>query len=444
MPKFVILALALCIIPLGLLGAQEAAATVSLDTLVSRALAQDTELAVALAQLRAAKAALGADSAWRGAALTLQSGLRGAENEAVPASAAGDFSWSAQAALPMAHWLALGAESSGDEAGNASGTVSLSVSPFARHSGSADRAYRSALAAYRNSLRSSILEFRAALRSLTVADAELRLRQAEQAVTSAALEAARILVERGDAGKASLLDALADQTEAEIAVSAAQSALEAARADLAIRLGVAETELPDTASLEPAPGVDPLENAMSLEQWLAASANLSESLLAAESAADDARLAVPRPDLSLTGTVGSVLAGTGAGSLQWSAAAAVTLPLDLVYRDTAVAKAETAAARQTAAERLRAVTVQEYAQKVKELRRGYDTWRRATTADQSALLALEEARLLHALGESSAAALASAEADGLRSQWQTLAALKSLRDAQDELDRRWAALTDPD
>jgi len=440
--KFLILFLALSILPPAGISAQNAAADLSLDALVSRALAQDADVALALAQLRAAEAARGADQAWRSSVLTLQSGLQGGEDGSAAAAASSEMTWSVQAALPLAHWLSLGAESSGDAAGNGSGAVSLTVSPFARHSGSAALNYRSTLATYRGSLRTAILDFRATLRSMVVADAELRLRRAELAVTAGALTSARILVERGEAGRTSLLDALADQTEAEVAVSAAESALETSRADLALRLDLAETALPETATLaalEAVPGDDPGANNMDLEQWLTASAGWQNAQLAAESAADEARLAVPRPDLSLKGTLGSVLAGTGAGTSRWSATAAVSLPLDLVYRDTAAAKADTAAARQKSADNLRVAAVREYAQKLKELTRGYETWRRATTANESAALALEEGRLLHSLGESSAADLAAAEADGLRSAWQTAAALKSLRDVQDQLDRRWSA-----
>ncbi len=111
------------------------------------------------------------------------------------------------------------------------------------------------------------------------------------------------------------------------------------------------------AALKAAPGDDPGAYNRDLEQWLTASDGWHNAQLAVESAADEARLAVPRPDLNLTGTVGSVLAGTGAGTRQWSAAA-----------------------------------------------------------------------------------LAAAEADGLRSQWQTVVAIQSLRDVQDQLDCRWAAL----
>jgi hypothetical protein len=177
---------------------------------------------------------------------------------------------------------------------------------------------------------------------------------------------------------------------------------------------------------------------MTLDQWL----NMSSSLIKAEMAADkaeaDAKKAFPRPDISLKGDVSSVLSGAAAGTLNWSAGATVKLPIDLVFRDRAEAKAESAAAKRSSARNTRVGAAAEYALKVGELSRTFASWRKAANAAESAHLAVEEAQLLYSLGRRSESELASAQAQGLRADWQAEAGRKSLLDALDVLDARFS------
>jgi len=438
---FVLAAAAVCalaLVPPGLPG-------LSMDELVSRALARDPGMAQSLAQLHEAQASLSASSPWRSSSLSLQSTLK----DTIPAppapagssSAGPDLTWAASASVPLAVWLSLGASVNGDDTGKSTGALSVSVAPLAIQSTEADYAYRSALVDYGSTLRSTILDIRKSLRAMRVSEAEAAWRKADLGVAETAVERAALLAERGEGGRTDLLDAIALRTEAQANYDVAVNASAAARSDAALRIGLEAPQLPDSAALEALdrnPGTTAPGDAMTLDQWLNMSSSLVKAEMAADKAESDAKKAVPRPDISLKGDVSSILSGTSSGTLNWSVGATVKLPIDLVFRDRAEAKAESAAAKRSSARNTRISAAAEYALKVAELSRTFASWRKAANAAESARLAVEEAQLLYSLGRRSDSELASVQAQGLRADWQAEAGRKSLLDALDILDARFA------
>jgi len=406
---------------------------ISMEDAVGKGLLRSPEIASAAARLKSSDAALAADVPWRSGALTLKSDAKDQDSVKTGESA---YGWSAGASLPLFDRLSLGASVSGDTAGAASGSVTASLKPFATTSIAARLAANSALFDYLLLVRTTTLALRSSVRALQVAEAEVAYRKAELSAKDFALERARLLVERGDAKRASLLDALSARTDALIALDAAEAAAEDARWTLATGTGMESAEL--SVMTEP---LAPESAPVSEETWIRSSQKVVKASSDAESAADEARLAVPRPDLAIQGNLSSILAGSAAGTTGWTASATLTLPVDLVFRAQADAKADASRAKASAAEQALRDAKLEYSGKLKEADRVASRLQNARLSAESAELAAEESRLLAERGELSEADLSSAEALTLKAAWQVLGAEKSLAEIRDELDPRFAVET---
>ena len=288
---------------------------ISMEDAVGKGLLRSPEIASAAARLKSSDAALAADVPWRSGALTLKSDAKDQDSVKTGESA---YGWSAGASLPLFDRLSLGASVSGDTAGAASGSVTASLKPFATTSIAARLAANSALFDYLLLVRTTTLALRSSVRALQVAEAEVAYRKAELSAKDFALERARLLVERGDAKRASLLDALSARTDALIALDAAEAAAEDARWTLATGTGMESAEL--SVMTEP---LAPESAPVSEETWIRSSQKVVKASSDAESAADEARLAVPRPDLAIQGNLSSILAGSAAGTTGWTASATI-------------------------------------------------------------------------------------------------------------------------
>lgn len=437
--RFPLPLLLILIVPV--LEAQSTMSFADLDEVTAIALLKDTALASAAAKLSAARAGLGAEKSWRSSSLTLQSSWGAPTGESVEKALSGTYG--ASVAVPLSHWLSLGAAVSATEGKSEGevpeGRVSVSLRPLSLPSEGADLSYRIALNSYNAVLRAAILETRSAIRSLAVVRAELAYNEAELELARSGFEAARIKSERGELGASELLGATAELIAAEVSVDALLSEEAALRDDLALRLGIPTELLPETTALAALDKTGTLSGdpgaLLDREGWLAASTNYIQALLDAEGAEADSRRAQVRPDLVLSGEAAAALSGSNRGLGSWTVSASLKLPVDILYRDASSAASELAAAKARAAELARAAALNDFERKTRELARCQTTWRRSETSAAAARLVLEQAVLLRSLDRRSESELLRARADTLKAEWQTAVALKSYKDALDALSR---------
>jgi outer membrane protein TolC len=413
-----------------------------IEALIATALARDADLQTAAVGVKAAAAAVAADSPWRKLSVDLKTTL--ANGGSAPGAAPVAFSWSAAASLPLTDWFSLGLNTAGDIAKNpfsANLKLDASYQPFALAAeDSAGAALVNARNDYVVKLRERTLALRKALRQLILLDADFGLKQAKLAVAATALDKQQFLFDRGEAKHSDLLKAIGDKTDAQMAADKSEAALADAKAALADDFGLKADAIAvaDVAAWFDADYAAAWKPA-TVDQWLSASASYRKAGVDAAAAERAAAQAEPKPNL----TLGASLApgyGSGAFSLGWSASANLKLNLDLVYRAAADAKAEQAALKRAAVATAEAAARQEYANKGVELARTEASYERARMSIEATGMVIAETRLLYGRGEKSGAEMASAEADGLQAAYQSLSGRVGLADLRDALDVRFLAI----
>ena len=409
----------------------------TLDEVVSRSLSRNLDVALAALKLKNSAANLTAEPAWRSSSLGLSADTAGSLDSAAPSGstpgAATGTSYGASLSIPLTDWFSFGATGTIASDGSVSSSLSATLNPFLGQTSKADMDYRSNLQSYRSTLRSAILQFRGTVRSLVVSGAELAYKKAALDAANAQYEQKQVLLSQGAASQSDLLDALASQTQARLDYEAAEANYENVHQTIALSLGVPEAELPDFVQLLTAEGditVVSLSSIMDKATYVAMSDAYVRAQLDAESSQVDAQSAQPKPDISIKGAVSP-------SAKAWSATASVKLPLDLVFRERAAIAQQTAEVKQKQVELVGQTVALEYDQKVKELNRLYESWKKTATAYSAAQLVYQQAEVLASLGQKSALDMSTAKAELLRADWQRAGAEKSLRDALDALSTRF-------
>ena len=409
----------------------------TLDEVVSRSLSRNLDVALAALKLKNSAANLTAEPAWRSSSLGLSADTAGSLDSAAPSGstpgAATGTSYGASLSIPLTDWFSFGATGTIASDGSVSSSLSATLNPFLGQTSKADMDYRSNLQSYRSTLRSAILQFRGTVRSLVVSGAELAYKKAALDAANAQYEQKQVLLSQGAASQSDLLDALASQTQARLDYEAAEANYENVHQTIALSLGVPEAELPDFVQLLTAEGditVVSLSSIMDKAAYVAMNDAYVRAQLDAESSQVDAQSAQPKPDISIKGAVSP-------SAKAWSATASVKLPLDLVFRERAAIAQQTAEVKQKQVELVGQTVALEYDQKVKELNRLYESWKKTATAYSAAQLVYQQAEVLASLGQKSALDMSTAKAELLRADWQRAGAEKSLRDALDALSTRF-------
>lgn len=409
----------------------------TLDEVVSRSLSRNLDVALAALKLKNSAANLTAEPAWRSSSLGLSADTAGSLDSAAPSGstpgAATGTSYGASLSIPLTDWFSFGATGTIASDGSVSSSLSATLNPFLGQTSKADMDYRSNLQSYRSTLRSAILQFRGTVRSLVVSGAELAYKKAALDAANAQYEQKQVLLSQGAASQSDLLDALASQTQARLDYEAAEANYENVHQTIALSLGVPEAELPDFVQLLTAEGditVVSLSSIMDKAAYVAMNDAYVRAQLDAESSQVDAQSAQPKPDISIKGAVSP-------SAKAWSATASVKLPLDLVFRERAAIAQQTAEVKQKQVELVGQTVALEYDQKVKELNRLYESWKKTATAYSAAQLVYQQAEVLASLGQKSALDMSTAKSELLRADWQRAGAEKSLRDALDALSTRF-------
>uniref|UniRef100_A0A7C3IJQ1 TolC family protein n=1 Tax=Gracilinema caldarium TaxID=215591 RepID=A0A7C3IJQ1_9SPIR len=412
----------------------------TLDDLVSRSIAQNLDVQQAALTVKSSAASLSGEISWRSSSVGLTASTSGSFDTGFGPGSPGTVATpgttttiNGTLSVPLTDWFTLGASGTIKADGSVTSSFSANLNPLAEKNSKGSINYQMSLQSYRSTLRSAVLQFRAQVRSLLVSKAEVAYKQAALDTATAQYEQKQILSAQGSASQSDVLDVLVSLTQARLDYEAADSNYQTIQKSLAQSLGLSETELPDfekLVSTEPDITEDLVSAIMDRSTYLAMSDTYVRAVLDAASSQIDERTAQPKPDINIKGEL-SPTAKT------WSAGATVKLPLDLLFWEKARIAKEMAEVKQKEVQLASQTVSQDYDQKVRDLRRLYESWKKTATAYDSAKLVYEQVGTLASLGQKSLLDVMSGKADLLRSAWQLASAEKAFRDAQDALSMRF-------
>ncbi|AEJ20127.1 TolC family protein [Gracilinema caldarium] len=405
----------------------------TLDDLVSRAVAQNLDVAKAELTIQNKAAQLKAEPAWRSSSLELTTTISDAFSTTTETSTTEGTTFGGNLVVPLTYWFALGATSTFTDEGNLTSNLSATITPLAQSNSKATIDYRSSLQTYRSTLRTAVLDFRALLRSLLVSKKEAAYREAELQAATAEYEQTQVLSTQGDASQAELLDSLVTMTQARLEYETAVAKYQTVHQSIAQYLGIDESEIPDLEQLsnsEPEISEFLLHDIMDRSTYLSINDTYVTATLDAESSQIDARTAQPKPDITLKGTLSPT-------AKSWSASASLKVPMDLLYWEEARIATNLAAIKEKKVQLTSQTVLQEYEQKVRELNRLLDSWKKTITAYESAKIVYKQIETLAHFGQKSRIDMLNGYADVLYSTWQVASAEKAFRDALDALSTRF-------
>jgi outer membrane protein TolC len=402
----------------------------TLDELVSRAVAQNLDVAKAELNVQTKAAQLKAEPAWRSSSLEFTSTITDGTSTSERTTFGGNL------VVPLTYWFSLGATNTVTDEGDLSSNLSATITPLAQSNSKASIDYRSSLQTYRSTLRTTVLDFRALLRSFLVSKAEVAYKEAELQAATAEYEQIQVLLSQGSASQAELLDALVTMTQARLEYETAVSNYQSLHQSIAQDLGLDESEIPDIEKLshsEPVISESLLQEIMDRSTYLTMKDTYVTATLDAESSQIDARTAQPKPDITLKGTLSPT-------DKIWSASASLKLPMDILYWEEARIAANLAKVKQKQVQLMSQTVLLEYEQKVQELHRLLDSWKKTMTAYESAKIAYDQLETLSSFGQKSTIDMLNGYASLQYAAWQVASAEKSFRDALDVLSTRFIVL----
>jgi outer membrane protein TolC len=394
------------------------ASSLSLDEAMNAALANDATLADARSKLVIARNAYVKSLSLYGSSLSL-SGSSSSTADTDPSTAA-----SAALSVPLAKWITVAVDAKAETSAT-TGSVSVTLTPFAAVDTTEKAAWDKAFIEAQNAVRNTILSVRREYRAVLTARAEKAYETA--AVQTAQNELSRIkyLVELGKDRKSEEISAYSDLMDAQSDLDTAEDDLSTAIQNLSLRTGLAESALSDLEELTVQEGRALVDE----NSWVASSAELAEAKITLAASVSSAKNSAALPDLSLGSTVSS--------SNEWSVTAKVSLSPDVVFRKT----------ESTAAENL-AIQRRAYANSERSVRTAWQTQKNALTKAEhnyanaasfieTAQLSYTETELLLEKGEASRSTLDSSNENLLSARYQGQKALEALENARDQLDPSW-------
>jgi len=405
---------------------------ISLDEAMNAALAHDSTLADSKSKLEIAKNNLLKSSSLYGSALSFsgtvnnQSGAAstGASTAQSTGSDSVKKSVSANLSVPLSKWLSIGVSGTTD-ASTGSGSVSLSLVPFAKADTSAELAWNKAAIDAQSAVRNTLLAARKEYRAVLTAQSEVAYRTA--AVQTAQNELSRIqyLVELGKERTSKEISAYSDLIDAQSDLDTAQSNLSTAIQNLSLRTGMAESALTGFESLSLVEGRTLVDET----RWVESSADMAIAKINLDSVKKTKDASVMLPDL----TVGSQVSD----SLAWSVTAKVSFSPDVIFQKTGSTAAENLSIQERSYANTERSVRTVWQNQQNALAKAVRNYENANRFIESAELSYTETELLLAKGEASRSTLDSANENLLSSKYQLQKAIESLENARDQLDAAW-------
>lgn len=424
-------------------GAEESVRSVlTIEEAMEAALANDATLADARSRLKIAGNALARSSSVYGSSLGFSGSVSGnaGSSDSAPssapsgASAASDGSTvrsnlGANVSIPLAKWITVGAEASSDLE-TFSGSLTVSLNPFAKADSSAETAWKKALIEAQGAVRTTILSVRREYRALNSARSEYEYRKA--AVRTAENELSRIgyLVELGKERKSKEISAYGSLMEAQGNLDAALNSVNSALQALSARTGLSEAVLQTLAAGDADGGADsPARTLVDEEAWVLASAELALSEIGLAQQRDALKSSASLPGLSL--------GASASDDASWSATVKVTLSPDVLFQKNIDSAAENLAIQKRSMEKTERSVRTAWKNQQNALAAAERNYANALRFLESAKLSYEETELLFSRGESAQASLDEANEKLLSAQWQLERSAESLENARDQLDAAW-------
>ena len=424
---------------------------ISLDGVMNEALAHDSTLADSRSKLEIAKNNLFKSASLFGTNLSFSGSL---SQKAATASSTGSStaaggssgnsasstssssanalkkSVSANLAIPLAKWLSLGVTGTTD-ASTTSGSVSLSLIPFAKVDTSAEAAWNKALVDAQSAIRNTLLSARKEYRAVLTAQTEVAWRQAVVQTSKNDLSRIQYLVELGKERSSKEITIYSTLISAQSDLDTAQTNLSTAIQNLSLRTGLAESALTDFDALTIVDGRTLVDENL----WVESSADMVNAKANLDAAKQSKNSSTTLPDLS----VGADVSNT----LDWSVTAKVSFSPDLIFQK----------ASSTASENL-AMQERSYANTERSLRTAWLNQQNAVVKAQtnyenanrfveSSELSYTETDLQLQKGEASQADLDLANGNLLSAKYQLQKAIESLENARDQLDATWQVSMKP-
>lgn len=399
---------------------------ITLEEAMNAALQNDSTLADARSKLAIADNNLAKSLSLYGSSLSLSGNVSGSGESEGPAGSESAVTKSvgANLAVPLAKWLSVGISASSDLS-ESSGTLSLTLSPFAHADTAAKTAWNKASIEAQSAVRSTLLSVRKEYRAVLVAQAEVEYRTA--AVQTAQNELSRIqyLVELGKERKSQEISAYSDLMDAQGELDTAEGNLSTAKQNLSLRTGIAEASLADFESLS----VEEGRTLVDEESWVASSPEMAAAKVALEAASVSKKTGTTLPDLTLGTSV--------TDSRGWSVTAKVSLSPDLFFQKSKSTASENLSIQERSFANTERSVRTAWANQQSALVKAERNYGNATRFLESAQLSYTETELLLEKGEASRATLDSANENLLSAKYQLLRALESLDNSRDQLDVSW-------
>ena len=331
---------------------------------------------------------------------------------------------SANLAIPLAKWLSLGVTGTTD-ATTTSGSVSISLVPFAKEDTSAESAWNKALVDAQSAIRNTLLSSRKEYRAVLTAQSEVAWRQA--AVQSAKNDLARIqyLVELGKERSSKEITIYSSLITAQSDLDAAQTNLTNAIQNLSLRTGLTESALTDFEALAIVDG----RTLVDQNQWVESSADMVNAKANLDAVKKTKNASTTLPDLS----VGADVTDT----LDWSMTAKISFSPDLIFQKTGSTASENLVMQERSYANTERSVRTAWQNQQNEVVKAQTNYENANRFVESSALSYTETDLQLQKGEASQADLDLANENLLSAKYQLQKSIESLENARDQLDVTW-------
>lgn len=406
----------------------------SLDDVMNAALGADSSLADAYSRLRIAENNRFKSASLYGTNLSVSGSVKGSAAEPEPEPAPLSLkntqtanqvekTVTASLSVPIAKWLTLSAQASGTETVT-SGSISLSVTPFAKPDTQAEFSWNKAVIDAQAAVRATLLSVRKEYRAVQTALADKDLKRASVATAQNELTRIRYLVELGTERKSQEISAYSKLLDAQVALDSSTHALALALQALSSRTALELDEGTPFDDLEVSERSLVDENT-----WVSKSSEIALASINLESVRIARRQSVSLPDLSL----GTTLSDT----LDWSVTAKVSLTPEVVFQKNTRTAADNLAIQERSFSAAERSVRTAWTNLMASLSAAEQNVRNAERLIESAELSYSETVILKERGEAAQAALDEAAENVLSAKYQFMRARESLENVRDQLDPAW-------
>lgn len=330
----------------------------------------------------------------------------------------------ASLSLPLSHWVSLAFEASSNLE-KASGSASISISPFAKADTSSDASLLKASIEAQTAVRSSLLSARKEYRAYQSALAEYEYRKASIVTAENELSRIQYLVELGKERKSKEISAHSTVLNAQGDLDTAENSMRSAIQNLVDRTGFTEEQI----ALIPSDVLLTDRESVSVESWISSSSELALARLSLQQQKQSASSSVALPNFSL----GASISDTAA----WSVSARVSISPDILFQKNLNSAQENLSIQERAFLKTEESVRTAYKNQQNALAMAERNYVNAQRFMESARLSYEETNLLFERGEVSQAAMNQADEELLQAKWKLAKAVESLENAKDQLDPAW-------